>query len=525
MALLYLLTALGAGEMVFGYYLSNHPEAFPFGAAEAAIIQVTPRWAGTYESPNHYGSFLVMAMGAALALGSFSRLAWPARIIFFYAAIMMIVGVIYSGSRGSWISLLAAIAALVIIGIRNGAMRWWWPVSGALVLVGATLFLFTVSPIAQQRLARTPNPIEGGELRNEPRVGLNRDALRIAQDHPIFGTGPGTFPFVHPHYQSDHFDFKAERTHDDYLNCLDDYGLAGLALALFFVAAVTLKFFQPLNVDNRWQDRVLVAAGFAAWAALLIHSFFDYNLHIPANALLLFSLVGLAVGRVKAEKPPHWSTLSLAPLGRWLGWGVMLMGLVYGAEVARTAVSDITYETALLRAGEIPIPNSIGAAEEAVRDDPGNGSAWAFLGDLRRLQASQEGDNDNRLSDGRKALEAYREALQANPLDDSLHARMGLTLDLMQNYPDALPHYLEAVNAQPHNGQFWFWLGNHFAASGDAKQAVESYTLMGRCFHPPEWWAQANKALQDLSTRERASSVAAPAGTPSASAVKPFPAP
>jgi hypothetical protein len=107
---------------------------------------------------------------------------------------------------------------------------------------------------------------------------------------------------------------------------------------LFFIAAVTLKFFQPLIVDNRWQDRVLVAAGFAAWAALLVHSLVDFNLHVPANALWLFSLTGMGLGRVKGEK--HWSTSSLAPLGPVLGWGVVLFGLIFGAEVTRTAWND-----------------------------------------------------------------------------------------------------------------------------------------------------------------------------------------
>ena len=111
--------------------------------------------------------------------------------------------------------------------------------------------------------------------------------------------GPGTFVFLHPRYQGGPFACKAVLTHDDYLNCLDDYGLVGFGLAMFFVTAVTLKFFRPLRLDNRWQDRVMVATGFSAWVALLVHSLVDFNLHIPANALLLFALTGLALGRIK----------------------------------------------------------------------------------------------------------------------------------------------------------------------------------------------------------------------------------
>ena len=82
-ALLLLLVALGAFEAGFGYYLSQHLDWFPFGTTERMQLHYAPRWLGTYGSPNHYGSLLVMAIGAALALGSFSKLSWPVRIVLF----------------------------------------------------------------------------------------------------------------------------------------------------------------------------------------------------------------------------------------------------------------------------------------------------------------------------------------------------------------------------------------------------------------------------------------------------------
>ena len=128
---------------------------FPFRPGEQTQFDYGSRWVGTYESPNHYASLLVMAIVAALALGSFSKLAWPVRIVLFYVALMMMVGVTYSGSRGSWIALLAAIGALVVVGIRNGTMRWWVPVTGAALLIVVAGFLFSLSPVVAKRLDDT----------------------------------------------------------------------------------------------------------------------------------------------------------------------------------------------------------------------------------------------------------------------------------------------------------------------------------------------------------------------------------
>jgi O-antigen ligase len=437
MALVYLLIILGVGETAFGYYLSYHPDWFPFGPAERLQFHLTPRWVGTYESPNHYASLLVMAIGAALAAGSLSKLAWPVRIILIYLSLMMMVGVMYSGSRGGWIALMAAICALVILSIRNGTMPWCVPLTGALALVLVSGFLFSLSPVVRDRLADAKTLILGGQpgihvrahLRAYLRTQMPVDVLRIAHDHPFFGTGPGTFVFVHPHYQDSATASKPELTHDDYLNCLDDYGLVGLGLALFFVAAVTLKFFCPLIVDNRWQDRVLVATGFAAWAALVVHSLFDYNLHIPANALLLFALTALGLGRLHEEKEKHWSTLSLAPLSRWLGWVVVALSLIYGFQVARTALSNRVYEKALSRQDVVPLRDDIAAAEKALRYDPGNVQALVFLGDSHRGYAALQKETADREREERLALEAYRKALRANPLDRAVELRIVNTPD------------------------------------------------------------------------------------------------
>jgi len=481
MGLLYLLVVLGVGETAFGYYLSNHLDWFPFGPTERMQLLYAPRWVGTYGGPNYYACLLVMVIGTALALGSFSKLAWPARIILFYVAIMMMIGVMYSGSRGSWIALLAAIGALVVVGIRNGTLPWWMPVTGALALVLVSGFMFGVSPLVRERLADAKNLIGEGRLAGDIRVHLAADAFRIAHDHPFFGTGPGTFVFIHPRYEDGAFADNAEPTRDDYLNCLDDYGLVGLGLALFFVAAVTLKFFHPLGIDNRWQDRVLVATGFAAWVALLVHSLVDFNLHIPANALLLFSLTGLALGRLKEEKVRHWSTLSLAPSGRWLGRGVLFVSLIYGVQVARAALSNRAYEEAFAREDDVPLSESIYGVADALDYDPGNAQDLVLLGDLHRYEASLQKNGAARLSEGEAALDAYQKALQANTLDDRVQARMGMTLDLMQKYPEALSHYQAAVTAQPYNGEFWYRLGNHYQESGMADKAAQAYAVAERC--------------------------------------------
>jgi O-antigen ligase/polysaccharide polymerase Wzy-like membrane protein len=510
LALVVLLGVVGLGEAIFGYCLSlhsdvNHPESlwFPFGSDEQLQIYYAPRWIGTYGCPDHYASLLVMAAGATLALACFSKWPWPLRITLFYVAAVLMGGLLFSGSRGGWISLVGSVTALTFFGLRYGAVRWWVPVAGAVIFLAALGAVLTQSSFAQDRLSEVRDMLSSGRVSGYVRIELDRDALRIARDQPFFGTGPATFIFIHPRYQDSTFGFKAMLTHDDYLNCLDDYGLVGFGLAMIFVFSVTLSFLNRVRADFRWADRTIVAAGFAAWCALLVHSAVDFNMHIPANAMILLSLVGLGLRRLPGEEVPrHWSTVSLAPAGRRLGAALLVFALAYGIETARTAVSDIIYEGVFAKAENVPTDQSVAGLETALSCDPGNANALLLLGDVYRVQAINEKAFPDRIATAQQALAAYQRALKANPLDDTIQGRMGLTFDLMRRYQEAFFCYKAAVTARPYDGQFWSALGNHFWQRGLVRKAAEAYMIAAGCPHGNEGAAESAQEVSAIIEQE-----------------------
>jgi hypothetical protein len=457
LVLLGLFIALGVFETGFGYYLSQYPDWSPFGPNETVRQVEAARWIGTYGSSNHYGELLVLCMGAALAFGSFSKLSWPLRIVLFYLAAVMLVGVVFSVSRGSFLGAFASITALAVFGVRYGMVRWWVPVAGAVLLLGGLGVVLSQSALVQSRLAEVTQTISGGRLEGYVRIKLARDALRIAHDYPVFGTGPATFVFIHPRYQDDTFSRRAVLTHNDYLNCLDDYGAVG--------------FFHRPRALSRWQDRVLLTAGFTGWAALLVHSFVDYNMHIPANAMILLALTGMALRRFTGETGQPRMGLSLPRIP--LAVALAVIGLAYGFELGRTAISNLD---AMPR-------DSVAAAREALDFDPGNVPALIFLGDVQRIEAAHFADADiaQRMSLGAKAADAYQEAARKNPLDDTIEASLGLTFDIMYRYPEAYFCYVKVLKNQPYDGQFWFRLGNHFWETGMLEKAEQAYQMGRHC--------------------------------------------
>jgi hypothetical protein len=489
--LLVLLVALGVGEVIFGYLFHLHSTAgdpaslwFPFGPSERMQIFWAPRWLGTYGCPNHYVSLLVAATGAALALGSFSRFAWPVRIVFFYLVAVLLVGILYSQSRGGWLSLIGAVTGLTFFGLRQGRVPWWIPVAGLAVMITILGGIFATSHVVKHRVADITRLVGTDSMSGYLRIQLTLDGLRIARDHPLFGTGPATYTFMDPRYQTDKLPVLAVFTHDDYLNCVDDYGLVGFALAMFFVFAVIFALWSKIGPESLWLDRVLVAAALAYWSALLVHSFLDFNLHIPANAMLLFTLTGMALRRGPGEDAPHhWSTISLGRLRRPLSGSLLVLGFLYGALVLRTALSDFPYESTQARLDVQSTIESIHGLRDSLAIDPGNAQALLLLGDLRRVRAARAEQTDEMIFESQKALAAYQKALRANPLDDNIRVRMGMVYDLMQRYSEAYLCYQAAVAAQPYNGQFWSALGTHFLKRGLLARAEEAYRTAAKCPH------------------------------------------
>jgi O-antigen ligase len=479
LVLLGLLIALGVFELVFGYLLSQHLDWQPFGPNERLHQYYAPRWIGTYASPNHYGEILIMAMSAALAWGAFSTVSWSLRILCFWTALLMMFGVVESGSRGSLIAAAVAIVALTIAGLRDRMVRWWLPVTGAVILIGGIGLAVAHSAVAQERLDEATSYITKGNLPTYMRIQLDGDALRIAGDHPIFGTGPATFAYVHPRYQDATFHGLAVMAHNDYLNTLADYGAVGLAIALVFAVAVTIRLLRRPRVIGRWQDRVLLATGFMAWSAMLVHSLVDYNMHIPGNALMLLALTGMGLRRAPAEADTPvrgWD------LPRWpLAIALALLALAYGVEVGRTGLSAIIYAHVEAQALDNRPPVSIAAAKKALAFDPDNVPALIFLGNLYRIETAREQDLATRLADGQQALDYYQRAARENPLQDTTTASEALTYDLMGRYPEAYFCYVEALKHQPYDGQFWYRLGNHYWAVGLLEKAEQAYQMGLHC--------------------------------------------
>jgi O-antigen ligase len=127
-----------------------------------------------------------------------------------------------------------------------------------------------------------------------------RGTMSVIKAHPVLGAGLGAFGVAYTRYDPLNGSMRLEQAHNDYLQILADAGLIGGALALLFVVALFRQGFARLNSPDVFR-RGVAAGALAGCAAVLVHSFFDFPLHITSIALLFLLLAALATNDRRVE--------------------------------------------------------------------------------------------------------------------------------------------------------------------------------------------------------------------------------
>lgn len=170
-----------------------------------------------------------------------------------------------------------------IRGLRN---RTW-----VLALLGIVLF-FTVVVASWSRIED-----RFGD-KNIHRIDVWEDTVQIVRDFPVLGTGLGTFNNIYPRYQTRHPQLIFDHAHNDYIEALTDTGFLGFLI----IAGMVITFFH--TVIRRWRIRhntfvkYIGIGGISSCVAMVVHSFTDFNIRIPANALLLTTIAAITYAAI-----------------------------------------------------------------------------------------------------------------------------------------------------------------------------------------------------------------------------------
>lgn len=406
------------------------------------------RGSGSFICPNHFSGFVEMCLPLALALVLTGRLKILPRIFLAYAAAMMCVGIAVSGSRGGWVSIAIAVLFFVGVLITRRGFRWQ-AIIAALVVASTGYWLY--SKAMAFRAANTF--LTGHEKEN--RFWIWESALKMWQDHPLWGVGPAHFDDRYRAYRAeqDKTQSRPGYAHNDYLNTLAEYGVVGLALALLPLGVVgwsAVRVWPSLqsssrDLKNRESNRAAMALGAGCGLiAILVHSLFDFNLHIPANALTAVTISGILISQVRFSTSRWWKT------ARWpLRIGATVVLTVVIAALARQALSRTREAVAFSQAQKAKpgSPAQFDAYRRAMAAEPKDPEAAFQLGEHLKAMAFTGETGYQQFA--RDAIAAYELCIQLNRWYPLSYIGAGMCLDWLEKHDEALPYFKKAVELDP----------------------------------------------------------------------------
>ena len=413
----------------------------------------------------------------------------PKKVFLLFSAVIMGLGLLLSASRAGILSLGAA---MIITSVLFFSKSRHWKFALFTLLFCILTFAYGLSvgiDPTLEKFEKTDGLIN--------RLMLSRTLIPMFSDYPVAGVGWGNFPYVYSKYApKDHQDtYYNGYAHNDWLEAGTEVGMPGLIL---IVTAYFLYISRMIRIWRRRRDPFSTGIGAGVIASIIsigFHSFFDFNMHIPANPLTLAAFLGLGYSAIHVQgyglnesffyrqkaiplNPASRTIISVLIIASF----IVLFIPVYNHFMAESVFPSEWNSTMNLNWN--PEPDDI---KKALKFNPENSHYYykqalhcsmlaADASMLKKAAAIQETGSLNKLNNKEyrnQAIESLIKALQLNPASATCWLSLGEEFRLSSydaykylNYflPKADKCYDMAISCAPENyhvlfngGWYWAW--------------------------------------------------------------------
>ena len=283
---------------------------------------------GPYINKNHYAGF--MGMSLPLVIGLFlasrprargvntrsrfismigsRRMNW--HVLFGLGGVAIFVSVLLSLSRSGVAAMFVSLIVFAaIVKQRKKAGKGW--VALVLLAVAVSLGWFGIAPLIE----RFEIILGADGIMMGARKIVFADSLRAAWDFILTGSGFGSFAYIYPAYRTLEGTLFVDHAHNDYIEFLVEGGIVSISLVVWFMVSISRHVVKELS-KRRNSISVFVCYGSATGVLyMLLHSITDFNLHVGANGLFFFFILGLTVASSSSSfRRSKTTSLVLCPI-------------------------------------------------------------------------------------------------------------------------------------------------------------------------------------------------------------------
>ncbi len=238
-----------------------------------------------YNDHTSYGAVIAMYLPFLFGF-SFTKIYSPAVKTFVHIVLgILLVGFILSYARAAWLSMIVAFAVWIFMKLK---LRFK-PLFIALFITLSVVLVFQTELLMYLERNNTESSANLGEhissmsnissdASNLERINRWSCAIRMFEDKPIFGYGPGTYMFKYGSYQ-----LTADRTiistnsadggnaHSEYLGPMAESGILGLISFLILISVVIYTAVHTYTRTNDKRLKTLVMSALLGLITYLVH--------------------------------------------------------------------------------------------------------------------------------------------------------------------------------------------------------------------------------------------------------------
>ncbi len=246
------------------------------------------RLVSTFENPNVYGTFLLIAL-PVVGIASIFVKGWRSKVFFWFTAALLTVNMFLTYSRGCYLALVISLLVLLIVKGRN----WIWGGIGAIALCPLYLPESVLS-----RIASIGNMADSSIAY---RVNIWIGSLDMLKEYWWMGVGigDGAFRSIYENHALIAVE-DAPHAHNLLLQTMAESGILGLlilALLFAFLFRSAISAVMRSSGAAKWLRLALIVA----WCGLLFQGLTDYIFYNNNLFAIMMVSLGMMIGNIQRK--------------------------------------------------------------------------------------------------------------------------------------------------------------------------------------------------------------------------------
>ncbi|MDD4087243.1 MAG: O-antigen ligase family protein [Bacteroidales bacterium] len=289
--------------IVIAYTIINHA-SYGFNDDSAHWV-MTP----FYNDHTAYGAALAIYFIFSIAYVFYPGLSNWTRFWVIMVVMILAVGTVLSLSRAAWISIAAAVAVLIAV-LLHIKFRW---ILAAFITILVVFFSFQhqiIDMLEKNKQDSSNNLVEhvrsisniSSDASNLERINRWQAAIRLFNERPFFGWGPGTYQFVYAPFQR-----SKEKTiistnagdggnaHSEYIGPLSEMGVIGMLLVFLLVGVMVFRGLKTYKKSRNKESRILTLAATLALISYFVHGLLNNFLDTDKLSVPVWGLMAIIV--------------------------------------------------------------------------------------------------------------------------------------------------------------------------------------------------------------------------------------